>query len=98
MPVVEYAQAVLRQLLVARFLEDALLELIGTGPTDLGFHRDIAGIQGRIIGNQDSSRRAIEQRRHIPSVKAGLPEADSTAGIGAVVSVPRCVGGARASR
>src|SRR6266481_1478127 len=87
-----YAQAVLRRTRKTFFLEDALLKAGGAVPSNLGFHRNSWRIVGSTIGNNNSSRYAIEQRRRVPSVEAGLPDNNSTGRVGSIVSLSRCVG------
>ena len=54
-PAREYAQAVLGQLCKARFLENALLKVVRTVPSDLRFDRDVSGIEGITVENDNSS-------------------------------------------
>ena len=93
MPIREDAKAILRQFWKARFLDDTLILICRTIPSDLGLHRDMSRIEGIAIIPNVSARRTVKERCRVATVKTRKPKRDASAdipGLGIGCRVDRC--------
>src|SRR5215216_7170428 len=92
MSVCFYAQAILRSSHITLFLDDSLLNVCRSIPSDLGFHRDSCRVEISLfwahIRNHNAAGRAIEERGRVAPMKTRQTKGHATADL-PVMSISR---------